>query len=287
MADIDPYAQVQRYSPWNVTLIDAIAEAKRVTTAIMQANPLRNAVVDDGLMRWRGKYGDDFLWVGEIQPVDPTDGLPQRGFVVRRDDPGGHEALAVYDFAPKVGDPLRQKVLQRDADSRLMFQEGSDGGVYWPYSAMSVFADNVFEHEGAPRIKPLSIGTFAWRNLWKMSGSLTGPIVRCMPIIVSGGSPPIQYDVRLRAWVWTGSNWETAVSDIEPGSGVTHYNFTWDLTTTALWVTNAISYIQLIPEFRFTVIPAWVVASDTVWGYCNAAFVRGRSSVAETPLPPP
>lgn len=287
--DINPGSVGQQYTPRRADLVDALADVRRVSDATVRANPLRNAVVDDGLMRWRGKYGDDFLWVGEILPADPTDGEPQRAFVLNRDDPIGAPAFSMYDFAPQPGGPLRQRVVQEDADGRTMFREGTDGGVAWPYTSMSVFVNNAFEHDGAPRIKASSIGTGSWRPMWRMSAPLTGPIVRVNPVIVSGapaGQPFIQYDLRLQAWAWTGFSWESAASPIQSGSGTTTFQFIWDLMAANLYRKNVISYVIVSVEIRFTSIPGWWASTDAAYGYCDSAFIRGSTSIPEPPLPP-
>lgn len=149
MADIDPYGQIQQYTPRITTIVDAIAENKRVTEAAIRSNPLRNARVDDGLMVWRGNYAgqggisDSYLWIGEIYPRDGVLNKAQRGFFITRDDPKHARAFWMYDEAGEAaspsGPPLRQLISMHDADDRPLLREARNGGTEFPYGMIPLY----------------------------------------------------------------------------------------------------------------------------------------------------
>jgi hypothetical protein len=132
MGDVNPRAQAQQYTPRQTSIVDAVAETKRVVEASLRANPLKNAVVDSGLMRFRGNYGIDFLWIGEFYPKDPILDKPQRAVLIRRDDHIGADVLAYWDWYPDPARPLRQKMRMRDASNRPILEEGGSGGLQFP-----------------------------------------------------------------------------------------------------------------------------------------------------------
>ncbi|MCG3756684.1 hypothetical protein [Amycolatopsis sp. Poz14] len=147
--DVDPYAQLQTLTPRGASIVDPIADAKRVIDAAVRTNPLRNAVVDEGVVRWRGAYnslGRDsyFVKIGEQDdaPRDPVRNAPQRGFSVRRDDPTGSEAIRVYDHTAEQhpSGPLRQKVAIFDYLGNRIVQEGELGGLTAPQMAVVLYS---------------------------------------------------------------------------------------------------------------------------------------------------
>jgi hypothetical protein len=156
MADIDPYAQLAatQLTPRSPNLVDAIAEASRITDAQLRANPLYNAKIDGGLMVWRGNYAgdnpndpirDSFLWIGEFGPRDAVKGKLQRGIQITRDDPKHTQAFAVFDpqaAQRTVSDPLRQRVFMQDADGKQIISEAIDGGVAFPWVNVPLYPAN-------------------------------------------------------------------------------------------------------------------------------------------------
>jgi len=148
MADIDPYSQIQQLTPRPTSIVDAIAESKRIAEAIMRSNPLRNARVDDGLMVWRGNYAgsgglaDSYLWIGEFSPRDAALDKQQRGFLLTRDDPKHAAALWMYDpFADSrgPGNPLRQTLQMKDADGAQIMSEAQGGGTAFPFGIVPLY----------------------------------------------------------------------------------------------------------------------------------------------------
>lgn len=134
MADIG----LPTYYPSPPSLVDAVFEAQRVATQMLRSNPLENAITSKGLMQWLGHYGGFYLWIGEFFPGDPNqlnpNGSikPQLGFSLVRDDPKEQSAIAMYDWDPLSGHPLRQKLGMGDADGRILLREGESGGWGWP-----------------------------------------------------------------------------------------------------------------------------------------------------------
>jgi hypothetical protein len=147
LADIDPTSQIQQYTPRQEDLVDAVAESRRIIDAQIRSNPLRNAVIDDGLMRWRGNYtvgtSGSFLWIGEVTPRDNVLNKNQRGFILSRDDPKGARVLYMYDpFASTSNpstQPLRQLFSMNDADDNKMFHEALGGGALFPWSQIALY----------------------------------------------------------------------------------------------------------------------------------------------------
>lgn len=138
MVDIEPSAEISRFTPRDTTLVDAVAEAKRIAEQQMRSNPLKDARIDAGLTQWVGNYGGSLVWIGEITPpdqnlVDAYGNLrPQRGFVLQRDDPGGHFAYTMYDSSPSAGQPLQQTVIMYDVNGQFTYRESSQGGLAFP-----------------------------------------------------------------------------------------------------------------------------------------------------------
>lgn len=130
------------YAPHDVNAMETVQYARRAIDEMTRSNPLQNAVVSSGLVRWIGRYLNDsnpdrinFLWIGEFQPTDPDQGgLPQRGFSLVRDDSrGGRSAIAMYDPTPDVGNSgLRQVLIFSSGDGDRLFEESRNGGQRWP-----------------------------------------------------------------------------------------------------------------------------------------------------------
>lgn len=185
MADIDPFSQIQQYTPRQSDLVDAVAESRRAIDAAIRSNPLRNAVIDDGLMRWRGNYtggiNASYLWIGEIFPVDAVLGKMQRAFVLSRDDNVRARALWMYDpfaeSANPVSQPLRQLVSMHDADNYPMVVEGRYGGLRFPHTQIALYpVRNLFGGGPVPYLHAQNqtvVGqvNLLYRGMGSMSGS--------------------------------------------------------------------------------------------------------------------
>lgn len=113
MGDINPTAHGQSFTPRQTSLVDAFAEHKRVLTAIMQTNPLRNAVIDDGDLTIRGgtlhiqNRGNIVVsGGGDIQVLDDGTILVQNGGM--RVEQGGVIRSGNFDGNLSTGDPGSQ-----------------------------------------------------------------------------------------------------------------------------------------------------------------------------------
>lgn len=136
----------QFYMPKNPDFLDSIGYTQRVVDAILRNNPLTDAVVSHGLIKWIGNYTNagnpdkiNFLWIGEFLPADTNlPGNPaQRGFSLLRDDSrGGRSAIALYDPNPAAGGGLRQQLLIGSGDGQRLIHEHRDGG--WAYPETNV-----------------------------------------------------------------------------------------------------------------------------------------------------
>lgn len=143
---------VQTSYPLSPSVFDIVAETARISAQILRNNPMENSIVTRGLIKWLGHYPGNPLWIGEFLPYDPNqldihgNPRPQVGFALRRDDPVGATALALYDWDPRVGNPLRQRLWGSDADGRSTWREGESGGWGWPrfpvpmYSAPGIWS---------------------------------------------------------------------------------------------------------------------------------------------------
>lgn len=134
----------QQYTPRDFTALDILGAAKRTADAILRTNPLTNAIISHGLMKWIGNHTKtassdkiEFLWIGDFFPPDSTmGGIPQKGVVMFRDDSsGGQYSWALYDHDPG-GDSLglRQTIHLQSGDGRRMYTEARHGGLLWPQS---------------------------------------------------------------------------------------------------------------------------------------------------------
>lgn len=129
------------YAPRVPTLVDTTVYTNRLVDQIMRTNPLTDASVSSGLIKWLGNYTDgggnpiNFLWIGEFNPADPN--LPnapsQKGFSLVRDDSrGGVSAIAMYDANPTASPGLKQTLFFTSGDGKRMMEESRDGGQRWP-----------------------------------------------------------------------------------------------------------------------------------------------------------
>lgn len=135
------------YAPKSPSLVDNIGYTQRVTESILRNNPLTDATVSRGLIRWIGNYisggGPDkinYLWIGEFFPADPNlGGVAQRGFSLVRDDSrGGVSAIAMFDPDPTASPGLKQILFITSGDNKRIFSEHRDGGQQWPQFPVTV-----------------------------------------------------------------------------------------------------------------------------------------------------
>jgi len=130
------------YAPRDQSATEVIAYVRRAIDEMTRSNPLQNAVVSLGLIKWIGNYTNagnpdriNFLWIGEFFPGDPDmGGRPQRGFSLVRDDSrGGISAIAMFDPTPDTGNSgLRQVLIFRSGDNKRLFEESRSGGQRFP-----------------------------------------------------------------------------------------------------------------------------------------------------------
>lgn len=137
------------YTPSNPSALDTIGYTKRVVDQLLRNNPLHNAAVESGLMRWLGNYTSDgggainFLWIGEFFPQDTNlpGNPPQKGFSLVRDDSrGGRSAVAMFDPNPGVGDGLKQALYLGGGDGQSLAAESRQGGWQFPEEGVPVYA---------------------------------------------------------------------------------------------------------------------------------------------------
>jgi len=172
LVDVDPRSLSAPYTPRESTVVDAVAETRRIADQMMRNNPMTNAVVNKGLTRFVGNYGGDYAWFGEFQPYDQNllddfgQKLPQRGVVFWRDDPLHNQAFAMYDFDPRVGVPLRQRLYMNDADGKLLLSEGYSGGRAFPDASIVMYQRESFENPAATWTSD--------RTAYSGEGNLTG-----------------------------------------------------------------------------------------------------------------
>jgi hypothetical protein len=166
------------YAPRDQSAVDVIQYARRAIDEMARSNPLQNAVVSSGLIRWIGNYTNstnpdkvNFLWIGEFFPGDPAmGGRAQRGFSLVRDDSRqGVSALAMYDPTPNAGGSgLRQVLIMTSGDGKRLFEESRDGGQRFPEDNlwMGVLGDTASLWPGT------TLGTFS--TLWEGRVSIVG-----------------------------------------------------------------------------------------------------------------
>jgi hypothetical protein len=127
-----------QFTPYPPSMVDNIAYAQQLVDQIMRNNPLINAVIPSGLMKWYGNYQNpdgspvNFLWIGEFLPGDPNMGnKPQKGFSLVRDDGSHSSAISMLDGNPAT--PLRQTLTLSSWDLQPLLRESrTSGGVNFP-----------------------------------------------------------------------------------------------------------------------------------------------------------
>lgn len=196
MVDVNPQNLLTPYAPRESTIVDAVAETRRIADQVMRNNPLVDAVIDRGLTRFRGNYGSDFAWFGEFLPYDQNltddfgDPLPQRGISFVRDDPQHNSAFAMYDFDPRAGEALRQRISMHDADGKPLLWEGWEGGRAFPDAPIVLYQRETIDPNG------VQIGSDV--VVFSGEGNLIGTKVRMAAAWgTAGGSPNWSWYVRL------------------------------------------------------------------------------------------
>lgn len=131
------------YIPQDPNMVDILRYVQNVVEKTLRNNPLKNAAITSGLMKWYGNYDNstpgtgkvNFLWIGEFNPADTNlPGNPgQRGFSLVRDDSrGGVTAINLYDPFPAGGGGLKQRLSIGSGDGQRLLEEARDGGQRWP-----------------------------------------------------------------------------------------------------------------------------------------------------------
>lgn len=196
MVDINPRETISKFTPRDTNLVDALAEAKRIAEQQMRSNPLKDAQIDSGLTRWVGNYGGDLVWIGEFLPPDHNqfdqygNMRPQRGVSIVRDDPQHKAAFSMYDFDPRTGVPLRQRVYIHDADGNKLMMEGYTGGRAFPDHPIPMYARVNIE-------AGLSNGSDD--IIWGGSSNIVGNNLQFQGIISSSGTVGTTYFIRAAA----------------------------------------------------------------------------------------
>jgi hypothetical protein len=195
MVDVNPRELQTPYMPRESTIVDAVAETRRIADQVMRNNPLVDAVITQGLTRFRGNYGGDFAWFGEFFPGDKNlldefgKPLPQRGISFVRDDPLHQTAFVMYDNDPQVGVPLRQRIYMHDADGRGLMLEGYNGGRAFPDAPLVMYQRETIDPNG------VQIGSDV--TVFSGEGNLTGTRVRFAAAWgTAGGTPNWSWYVR-------------------------------------------------------------------------------------------
>lgn len=172
MVDVNPRELTGPYTPRESTIVDAISESRRIADQAMRNNPLVDAVISQGFTRFAGNYGQNYAFFGDFTPNDKNivdefgEPQPQRGVHFERDDPQHNAAFSMYDFDPKVGVPLRQRIYMHDADGHLMFGEGYNGGRAFPDTPIVMYQRESFENPAANWTSD--------RTIYSGEGNLTG-----------------------------------------------------------------------------------------------------------------
>jgi len=194
MVDIDPTPLLSKFIPRDPTLVDAVAETKRIADQQMRSNPLKDARIDAGLTRWVGNYGGSLVWIGEVSPVDQnlTDAYGnfryQRAFIVQRDDPGRNFAITMYDPSPTAGVPLQQVLTISDINGRRMHQDSAQGGLTFPDRPIVLY----------PKVNIEAGLTNASDDIpWSGSGNHTGTRLQFQGGWAAGGTVTVSTYVRV------------------------------------------------------------------------------------------
>lgn len=275
MVDVDPYAQLaaNQYTPRNTNLVDQVAETKRVTEAIMRANPLYNARIDGGLTVWRGNYAgdtpndtirDSIVWIGEFAPVDNVKHKLQRGIQITRDDPKHTQAFAMFDPQAEsrgVGNPMRQRIFMQDADGRQILSEAQRGGVAFPLGVIPLYGTafnyyNVRVDAGAtlkllPILPSYLIRGTGLATYYEGFGGITGHKLRVNGF---GSSVGGSFQARARI-IWGDGTSDTTSAFIVCAAGGSA-SFRWDFDF------DGLDRIGKIPHIR---IEAQMVSGSDEW----------------------
>jgi hypothetical protein len=184
-----------QFTPYPPSMIDNIGYAQQLADAIMRNNPLINAVVPSGLMKWYGNYQNpdgspvNFLWIGEFLPSDPNmGGKPQKGFSLVRDDSTHSSAMALYDKSP--GTPLKQTLTISSWDGQPLLDEARGAGgqsfprMWFPMGGVSF---------NLPAWPQLNSGT---RDLCWGQFSAIGHLIDVQPWAITDAGVSATYTVR-------------------------------------------------------------------------------------------
>lgn len=195
MVDVNPRDLQGPYMPRESTIVDAVAETRRIADQVMRNNPLVDAVIRQGFTRFEGNYGELFLLLGEFNPPDRNlvddfgQPQPQRGFHLERDDPQHNGAFTMYDNNPQIGVPLRQRIYMHDADGKALMWEGRNGGRAFPDGPIVMYQRETIDPNG------VQIGSDV--VVFSGEGNLTGTRVRFSAAWgTAGGTPTWSYYVR-------------------------------------------------------------------------------------------
>jgi len=195
LVDVNPRDLSAPYTPRESTLVDAVAETRRIADQVVRNNPLVDAIIPQGLTKFRGNYGGDFAWFGEFFPPDRNlvddfgNPQPQRGISFVRDDPLQQSAFVMYDNDPVAGVPLRQRIYMHDADGKALMHEGYNGGRAFPDGPLVLYQRET--------IDPNGIQTGSDIVVFSGEGNLTGTRVKFSAAWgTAGGSPNWSYYVR-------------------------------------------------------------------------------------------
>lgn len=136
-------------TPFSPSALDTVLYAQNLADQIMRNNPLVNAIIPKGLMKWYGNYQNpdlspvNFLWIGEFLPSDPNMGnRPQKGFSLVRDDQSHSSAIVMFDHNP--GTPLKQTLTISSYDNSPMLDESrNQGGWSFPSMMFPMYPNSV------------------------------------------------------------------------------------------------------------------------------------------------
>jgi hypothetical protein len=215
-----------QFTPYPPSMADNIAYTQQLADAIMRNNPLVNAVIPNGLMKWYGNYQNpdssqvNFLWIGEFLPADPNmGGKAQRGFSLVRDDSTHSSAISMLDPSPGV--PLKQIVTISSYDNKPMLSESrNQGGISFPYQQIPMGRtdgiSSAFPHTSNTTVSSLAEGRF----------SATGYQLhyRLWALTDSGVTAQVRVRVQDGATVVTGA-WNSV-----PSAGNLIFDFNLDIT---------------------------------------------------------
>lgn len=192
----------QYYTPRSPALTDTIGYTQKTVDAILRNNPLTDATVGDGLIKWIGNYVDattgdkvNFLWIGEFLPGDPNlGGVPQRGFSLVRDDSrGGASAIALFDANPGASPGLKQTLFIYSGDGKVLFKEAREGGWRWP-------EDNVaMGPVGSDAAAWIGTTSATYDTLWEGRVNIVGNQVRYRYFCATTAGATANYRLRIES----------------------------------------------------------------------------------------